>query len=166
MKAQTRRRGDRRSPRPGKRDGPGAGPPWLQGRHRLSTGSNLGAKNVAELESLNVEAMIRKSDVTAVAERPETLLKRCSTVSAALMFSSNNAGAFIAKSFEQTSVEEWREMIDSNLHSGAFMAARRLCPIMKKTAIRPDRQHRTGQRRSVCMPIKRLFLMPSPRRVF
>jgi len=43
----------------------------------------------------------------------------------------NNAGDFVARSFERTSVEEWWEMFDSNLHS-AYYGCRAAGPIMKK----------------------------------
>jgi NAD(P)-dependent dehydrogenase (short-subunit alcohol dehydrogenase family) len=89
----------------------------------------LASKTLNEL-LLNEDAMIWRADVRRwpdVQRLVAAVMDRFGRIDVLV----NNVGDFVAKPFERTSVEEWREMFDSNLHS-AYYGCRAVGPIMKK----------------------------------
>lgn len=87
-------------------------------------------KTLAELRRQNVRALIRQTDMRRW-RQVEKLVEEVKDHFGRIDILINNVGSFVAKPFEQIEVEEWSEMIDSNLNS-AFYGCKAVGPIMKR----------------------------------
>jgi Dehydrogenases with different specificities (related to short-chain alcohol dehydrogenases) len=94
-------------------------------------GREAAGKLVPELEGYGVRTMVAEYDVTSECEVKE-MVERAVDKFSHIDILVNNAAMTIQQKFEETSYEDWKKVIDTNLN-GTFLVTRHVIPVMLKS---------------------------------